>query len=198
MTASANSVLRCGTLAVYVASKNRVKIGAVDDALRQLRTVHPAVPVTGIAVPSGVPEQPIGNEQTLLGARTRVHNLRKKVDHGLCVAIEGGIGPAVCGRGLECFAWAVVLDSHSGRVGHARSASFPLPDKVAHLIYQGVELGDADDQVFLRKKSGHGSGTVGHLTHGIISRRAYYEHTVTMALIPFIWPDLYPVDMETL
>lgn len=48
MTASANSVLRCGTLAVYVASKNRVKIGAVDDALRQLRTVHPAVPVTGV------------------------------------------------------------------------------------------------------------------------------------------------------
>lgn len=46
-------------------------------------------------------------------------------------------------------------------------------------------------QVFQRHNSGHSSGTIGHLTNGVVSRRAYYEHTVTLALIPFLWPDLY-------
>eukprot|EP00892_Ulva_mutabilis_P010999 jgi/Ulvmu1/8271/UM041_0082.1 len=126
-------------------------------------------------------------------ARTRVQNLRNNHADGLCVAIEGGVGQASHGGGLECFAWAVVLDPKTGHTGQARSASFQLPEPVANRIHQGMELGNADDEVFGRTNSGHGSGTVGHLTHGIISRRTYYAHTVTLALIPFLWEDLYPV-----
>ena len=41
-------------------------------------------------------------------------------------------------------------------------------------------------QVFGRKMSGHGTGTIGHLTHGRITRTDYYEHAVAMALVPLL------------
>jgi non-canonical (house-cleaning) NTP pyrophosphatase len=47
-------------------------------------------------------------------------------------------------------------------------------------------------QVFGRTKSGQGNGTVGKLTANVVTRAAYYEHAVMMALIPFMKPDLYP------
>jgi hypothetical protein len=47
-------------------------------------------------------------------------------------------------------------------------------------------------QVFKRTKSGQGNGTVGKLTANVVTRAAYYEHAVMMALIPFMNPDLYP------
>lgn len=48
MKAGTSSILRHGSnLAVYVASQNRVKIVAVEDALQQLDSVHPLVTVSG-------------------------------------------------------------------------------------------------------------------------------------------------------
>lgn len=47
-------------------------------------------------------------------------------------------------------------------------------------------------QVFGRKRSGHGTGTVGKLTDNIVTRAAYYEHAIVMALIPFMNLKLYP------
>lgn len=60
------------------------------------------------------------------------------------------------------------------------------------MVSQGMELGAADDQLFKRTKSGYGSGTIGKLTEGLITRQAYYEHAVMLALVPFMRPDLYP------
>jgi non-canonical (house-cleaning) NTP pyrophosphatase len=55
-----------------------------------------------------------------------------------------------------------------------------------------MELGAADDLLFGRIDSGRGSGTVGHLTHNTVTRAAYYEQVIVMALIPFMNPELYP------
>jgi len=63
---------------------------------------------------------------------------------------------------------------------------------VAELVRDGMELGAADDKVFSRVKSGRGSGTVGKLTGDLITRQSYYEHAVTLALIPMMNPKLYP------
>ncbi len=108
----------------------------------------------------------------------------------LVVSIEGGV--EWLGQELHCFAWAVAKSCKTGAVSKARSASFMLPDKLAELVKQGMELGDADDQVFARTRSGQGSGTVGILSNGLITRTGYYEHTVMLALIPFMKPELYP------
>jgi inosine/xanthosine triphosphatase len=54
-----------------------------------------------------------------------------------------------------------------------------------------MELGDADDAVFKTVNSKQGQGTIGALTHGIISRRDYYVPAIIMAHIPFNFPTLY-------
>jgi non-canonical (house-cleaning) NTP pyrophosphatase len=77
--------------------------------------------------------------------------------------------------------------------GVAKTASFVLPPPVVSLIQnKGLELGDADDQIFGRVNGKHGSGTVGILSKGLIDRAAYYEHAILLALVPWFRPDVYP------
>jgi len=66
-----------------------------------------------------------------------------------------------------------------------------LPSPMSKLIREGMELGDADDQISGRSKSKHGAGTVGYLTEGMIDRATYYEHALILALVPWIRPDMY-------
>jgi non-canonical (house-cleaning) NTP pyrophosphatase len=47
-------------------------------------------------------------------------------------------------------------------------------------------------QVFGRQRSGQGTGTIGKLTNGHVTREDYYAHVVQMALVPFLNPELYP------
>ena len=85
----------------------------------------------------------------------------------------------------------VDVDNDSTIFGLAKTGSFLLPSNLGKLIKEGMELGDADDQVFGRIKAKHGSGTVGLLTNGLIDRSAYYEHALIMALVPWIRADVY-------
>ena len=76
--------------------------------------------------------------------------------------------------------------------GFGRTGSFELPPAVAKLVNEeGMELGDADDKIFRRVKSKHGSGTVGILTNGMIDRSSYYDHALKLALVPWVRPELY-------
>jgi inosine/xanthosine triphosphatase len=69
---------------IVVASKSRVKLEAVRDALG-------GVEVVGVATNSGVPEQPLGDE-TVMGARNRAADAMRLVPGAdLYVAIENGI-----------------------------------------------------------------------------------------------------------
>jgi len=76
--------------------------------------------------------------------------------------------------------------------GVAKTAAFSIPQSVSDLVeHQGLELGDADDQIFGRTNGGNGTGTVGLLSKGLIDRSAYYEHAIILALMPWIRPDIY-------
>ncbi len=79
-----------------------------------------------------------------------------------------------------------------GRTGCARTAAFALPDEIARLVRTGFELGEADDRVFGRVGSKREDGAVGLLTDGAIDRAALYAPAVTLALLPFFNPELYP------
>ncbi|KAG2451926.1 hypothetical protein HYH02_003701 [Chlamydomonas schloesseri] len=189
---------------VLVASKNPVKVDAVDQALRQVFPDMELV-VRGHAAPSGVPDQPHGDEETLAGARNRVAALSDIINAGgsgdgilecdLVVAIEGGVGPAGLGQAgiLECFAWVCAMDPHTGAESTSRSASFALPQPLTDLLLgpQAMELGHADDAVFGRKRSGRGSGTIGRLSNGVLDRTEFHVHAVICALLPWLQPQLY-------
>ncbi|HSG45648.1 MAG TPA: inosine/xanthosine triphosphatase, partial [Anaerolineales bacterium] len=167
---------------VIVASTNPVKIGS---ALLGFTRMFPdeSFDVQGVSTLSNVSEQPMSSNETLIGATNRAQNVSKLVTEAdYWVGIEGGIEDV--NEELEVFAWAVVK-SRDGKIGKGKTGSFFLPNKVAELVRQGVELGEADDIVFGRTNSKQANGAIGILTDDVITRTTYYVPAVIMAVIPF-------------
>jgi inosine/xanthosine triphosphatase len=147
------------------------------------------VRVEGFDVPSAVSQQPQTDSETLHGAEARSARARDCLPEAdFCVGIEGGIDEME--TGMAAYAW-VVVESH-GTIGRARTGAFFLPEAVACLVRDGMELGAADDLVFGHTDSKRKMGAVGLLTQGALDREALYGHAVALALIPFLRPDLYP------
>jgi inosine/xanthosine triphosphatase len=167
---------------VIVASTNPVKI---ESALLGFTRMFPdeSFDVQGVSTLSNVSEQPMSSNETLIGATNRAQNVSKLVTEAdYWVGIEGGIEDV--NEELEVFAWAVVK-SRDGKIGKGKTGSFFLPNKVAELVRQGVELGEADDIVFGRTNSKQVNGAIGILTDDVITRTTYYVPAVIMAVIPF-------------
>lgn len=184
---SMNTDTRVSSKQIIVASKNPVKIAA---ALEGFQSMFPNNTYTahGITVPSGVPDQPFSDIETLQGALNRAQNAREQEPQAdYWIGIEGGVedtSDQTVGT-LQAFAWVVVIDRERGRTGKARTAAFYQPEEVAKLVRGGMELGLADDVVFGKSNSKQSNGSVGLLTGDVIGREAYYMQAVILALIPF-------------
>jgi inosine/xanthosine triphosphatase len=172
---------------IVIASKNPVKINA---ALSGFLKMFPneKFEAEGIAVLTGVSEQPENDTETYTGAWNRAETASQEISADYWVGIEGGIERKE--SGMEVFAW-IVIKSLEGKFGKARTGTFFLPFQMAELINQGKELGEVDDIVFGRTNSKQGNGTVGALTGDVIDRTQYYIEAVVLALIPFKNNNLY-------
>lgn len=174
-------------LRVAVGSGNPVKRAAVAAVLAR---IVPAVQVAGVSVPSGVPAQPWGDDETIAGARTRaVGALAADPQAELGVGLEGGVVETGDG-GVRSCAWCVIVDRH-GRDGVGGSLAMPLPPAVAAALRSGEELGVVMDRLAAREGTKHGPGAVGLLTRGLIDRQAAYEVLVTYALAPWLAGDAW-------
>jgi len=167
---------------ITVASQNPVKLKAAQAAFQQMFPAQ-SFSVDGVAVSSGVPDQPRSVGETMEGARNRAENARvAEPESDFWVGIEGGIEDSPLG--MTCFARVHVL-GREGITGLGQTAVFYLPREVAELVRGGLELGHADDKVFGRDNSKQANGAIGLLTDDLIDREAYYTHAVIMALVPF-------------
>jgi inosine/xanthosine triphosphatase len=179
-------VLGLATVAhVVVGSTNPVKIAAVRAVLERAGST---ARVDGVAVASGVSEQPFGDEATIRGATQRARAALEAAGADLAVGLEGGVVEE--GWGMRTCAWASVV-GRDGRVGIGGSLAMMLPDRVAALVRAGVELGHAMDQVTGAHDTKRGVGAVGVLTAGLVDRQRAYEALVAYALAPFLAPDHY-------
>ena len=187
MASSASPDGPVGVLRASVASTNPVKVNSVHKALAECFPGR-RIEVHGCNVASGVPDQPMSDQETKQGAMNRARGAQAAGGgFDFFVGVEGGLEVDTDGK-MQCFAWMVVLGGgvHSGRMGLARTATFELPEKVSALVRGGMELGHADDVVFKDKNSKQKGGTVGKLTDGLVDRTEYYRHAMLMALIPFL------------
>ncbi|MEP6618700.1 MAG: inosine/xanthosine triphosphatase [bacterium] len=166
---------------VAVGSLNPVKVGAVRETIARLA---PGARVDGIAVPSGVPDQPWGDDETIRGAVTRARAAREALDADWGIGIEGGVVASGDGT-VRTNAWAAVV-SRDGRVGVGGSLSLELPPRVADLVRSGMELGHAMDATTGEQNVKQGVGAVGILTHGLVTRQGAYETLVAYALVPLL------------
>jgi inosine/xanthosine triphosphatase len=171
---------------VIVASKNPAKIEAVRNAFLQAFSTD--IVVEGVAVSSGVSDQPMSDEETRIGALNRAMNAKALIaDADFWVGVEGGVCPVA--EGMEAFGWMAILGIRQRSL--SRSASFLLPPQIAHQISSGHELGPAMDVLFKEKDSKTKGGAVGLLSNGLVSRAQLYEQPLLLALIPFLQKQLF-------
>jgi inosine/xanthosine triphosphatase len=173
---------------IIVASTNPVKINSTEIGFSKMFPGENFL-ISGVPAASEVPDQPMSDEETVKGATNRTNNVsRLEPDADYWVGIEGGL--QLIDDELSAFAW-VVVKSRDGKIGKGKTGSFFLPPKVAELIRQGKELGEADDVVFGTNNSKQANGAVGILTDDVLTRTTFYEPAVILALIPFKNPELY-------
>jgi len=169
-----------------VGSTNGVKISAVQAVLSR---AWPHSRCEGVAVHSGVPDQPWGDDETERGADGRARAALAFCNADLAVGLEGGV-VALPDGGVRSCAWAVAVD-RTGKRGVGGSLALPLPESVAVRLRAGEELGHAMDAVVGAVGTKYGSGAVGILTAGLIDRQRAYETLVTYALAPWLAPDYF-------
>jgi inosine/xanthosine triphosphatase len=175
---------------VCVGSTNPVKIEAVELAFSEVFKNH-TVKCFGINTDSQVSDQPMGNDETLLGAKNRANHAKLLASNNdFFVGIEGG-NIRISKTEMETMAWIYVVSKNQH--SKARTAGFYLPITTIKLIDQGYELGKADEITFGIENSKQKMGSSGLLTNNIITRSRFYKDAIILALIPFIMPQLYPI-----
>jgi inosine/xanthosine triphosphatase len=172
---------------VAIGSKNRVKIACVEEAFKK---VWPEEDFTfeGVDVPSGVPDQPMSDEESITGATNRANRAMGALDADFGVGLEGGL-QQTAGSWYDC-GWIVVIDKN-GMKGIGSTVKMVTPPKMMELIMQGTELGLVNDSILNKKNTKQGGGHFGHMTNNIITRQSGYRDGVVSALAAFLHPDLF-------
>lgn len=172
---------------VVVGSLSAAKLEAVRAAVRD--AFGPETAVDGVDVPSGVPEQPLGDRQALAGAEGRARAaLAAAPDADLAVGLEGGV--QFLPHGAYNATWCVVL-ARDGRISRARGTLLPLPPSAVPRLRAGEPLDRIIDQWAAAGEGKGLGGATGFLTRGLVTRRDSLRHTVLHALAPFLRPELY-------
>jgi inosine/xanthosine triphosphatase len=182
---------------VRVGSSNPPKLQAVREALAALA---PEAEVLGLAVPSGVADQPLGFAEIAEGARNRARAAWANGACDLAIGYEDGLvelpGAADGWFNVGC---AAVLGP--GREGLGFSSGFAYPPAcTAAAVAERAPIGDVFDAYWRAHREGErerlpsalSTGNVGKLTRGALPRTDYARQAVLCALVSFLHPDLYP------
>jgi inosine/xanthosine triphosphatase len=174
-----------------VGTRNPIKIAAVSNVLA--RIFRNEFQVVQVDVGSGVPRQPIGLAQTVLGAVNRARQAKKVVSGAVYgVGIEAGLTkvPKTI-TGYFDIQFAAVIDCKN-RVTIGCGSGFEYPPKVLNdVLRSDKEIGEVMEVLSGIKDIGERMGAIGYLSHGELDRCTLTEQAVLMAFIPRINEKLY-------
>lgn len=171
---------------LFVGSSNPVKINAVTIAASE---AWPDFIVQGYEVESGIPAQPMGDDETRLGAENRAKAaLRLGIrDRGseigqenLGVGLEGGVFETESGD-LWSTVWVVVADQQRN-LHHANGARFKIPESIATPIREGREMGLVVNKMFGGQDVRRANGAIGVVTKNFVDRTEEYAAIAKLAL----------------
>ena len=170
---------------VLIGSKNPAKVRAISEAF----LAHfPDATFQGLSVSSGVSDQPIGDHETLSGARNRAKSLVKQGGADYYIGNEAGLTQKD-GMWLV-FGVTVILDNQENE-GVGFTAHYPLANSIAQQILAGEEM----HKVAIREsgidKIHEDGGILGYFTNRHYTREKLIDGSVHAALIPFLNPKLY-------
>ncbi|HXV35536.1 MAG TPA: DUF84 family protein [Myxococcota bacterium] len=186
---------------VRVGSINEPKLAAVRSAIG---AYAPEAKVEGVAVPSGVPDQPVGFSEIIRGARNRAAAALRGADCDLGIGIEDGLvalstedaGEPIAHLNIGCVA---ITDGTRTSLGFSSAFGYP-PACAVPAVRDRVPIGAAFDRLWEARRgegaarpSARGEGNIGRLSAGVLPRAEYARHGVLCALVAFVQPDLYPL-----
>lgn len=191
-------------VAADLSSLRRVRVGSMQapkiDAVREALGAYVEQPqVVGVAVESGVPEQPVGFAEIARGARHRALRARESGPCDLGAGIEDGLVvlPELAGSTLNVgCAW--LTDGERESFGFSSGFAYPPACEEA-AVSQREPVGACFDALWRERVdadqqgvSARGEGNIGRLTGGVLTRAEYGRHAVLCALVRFLHRDLYP------
>jgi inosine/xanthosine triphosphatase len=189
---------------VRVGSVNEPKLLAVRSAIG---AYAPDAKVEGVAVTSGVPEQPVGFEEIIRGARNRAAGALSGSPCDLGVGIEDGLVPIPAGGAegevahlnIGCTA---ITDGERASIGFSSAFGYPLECSIL-AVRDREPIGAGFDRLWeahrgesAAKPSALSTGNIGRLSNGVLPRAEYARHGVLCALVAFLQPDLYGRDED--
>jgi len=175
---------------ILVGSLNPVKISCGKNAFEKY---YENVEVKGYAVKSGVPDQPITQEETFTGAKNRATNLfelneKENLNGDYFVGIEGGVFKFIDKWfELGCFC---IIDKE-GKIAYGCSPMFELPNSIGEQLSKRIELGNIVDELTGEKNSKQAGGAVAYFSKNILTRQSLYESGLLSAIIPFLNKEMY-------
>jgi inosine/xanthosine triphosphatase len=184
---------------VRVGSVNEPKLAAVRSAIG---AYAPDAKIEGIAVASGVPEQPVGFEEIIRGARNRAAGAVSESPCDLGIGIEDGLVPLPTGgsegEGVHLNIGCVAItDGKRTSIGFSSAFGYP-PECSNPAVRDREPIGAAFDRLWeahrgdsAAKPSALSTGNIGRLSNGVLPRAEYARHGVLCALVAFVQPDLY-------
>ena len=131
---------------IAVGSQNPTKLAAVEQAFQQCMAED--YRVTGYAVESGVPEQPMNDNAMRVGAIHRADAAAALVPAArYAVGMEGGI--RTVGADWYDMGWVCVVDTERDYVGYGATAGLRIPHAVRSVMEtQGWDLSKAVAAVY--------------------------------------------------
>ncbi len=176
---------------VHVGTQNAAKLEAVELGLAPFFS---KLELKSREVASGVDEQPIGFDEIITGARNRARAALADRNDGLGVGIEDGLIPlSHVPTGYLNVGCCVIFDGD--REGLGLSSGFEYPADCVEAAVTRVPIGDRFEEVFVAPPGWSvptpGSGNIGRLTNGVLTRAAYGAQAVTCAYLRFLHPNLY-------
>ncbi len=187
-----------GVQRVRVGSTNPPKLEGVRLALA---AYCPNVETVGVAVESGVPEQPRGFAEIQRGARNRAAAARESGACDLAIGYEDGL-VELAGAGWLNVGCAALVGAEHTSVGLSSGFAYPLAC-VAPAVERGEDIGSVFDAFWrrhrepaIREPSALSTGNVGKLSAGVLTRAEYTRHAVLCALVSWLHPDLYEAAPE--
>jgi inosine/xanthosine triphosphatase len=170
---------------IAVGSTNGVKVQAMEEVIKEYPTLSEAK-IVSVATISGVSEQPLSLEETILGAKNRAENAfyaSQPCQYG--VGIEGGLCESPGTRtGFMTINICSIFDGTHHYVGFTSGYEVP-PQILALMLNQKMDLSQAclHSGITSKAKIGAEEGLIGILTQGRVDRKKYTKECIAMALV---------------
>lgn len=164
-------------------------MGTTNQAKKAAVVLGAGVEPICLSVPSGVPDQPMTEAETIEGAINRAKRVLEAVPNAdIGLGLEGGLTfDDIHTQQWYLFSVCAAWDGKQLSLG--KGLYFPLPREVGEKLKQGgTELRHIMDELSGTTGSNHKEGAYGLFTEGRITRAAVFAEAVIAALTPLQSP----------